>query len=152
VNLEADAFARVVRATPLVSIDLIVRDTEGRVLLGMRNNPPAQHHWFVPGGRILKDERLDTAFRRITRDELRSETPRHEARLLGVYEHVYPDNFAAEPGFGTHYVVLGYELSIALPLDSLPGDQHRDYRWFSVEELMRDTEVHSNTKDYFRAA
>jgi colanic acid biosynthesis protein WcaH len=149
-KLDLDAFARVVRDTPLVSIDLIVRDPEGRVLLGMRNNPPARDHWFVPGGRILKDERLDTAFSRITRDELGVETPRRTAKLLGVYDHLYPDNMCGEPGYGTHYVVLAYELSLALPPDALPGDQHNDSRWFFVDELMRNGDVHSNTKAYFR--
>jgi colanic acid biosynthesis protein WcaH len=33
-----------------VSIDLIVRDADGRVLLGLRNNRPARDWWFVPGG------------------------------------------------------------------------------------------------------
>ena len=59
--LARDDFAQVLRHTPLVSIDLIVRDRDRRVLLGVRVNRPAQGSWFVPGGRIYKYESLDAA-------------------------------------------------------------------------------------------
>lgn len=57
-------FLEIVRLTPLVSIDLIVLDQAGDVLLGRRVNRPAQGMWFVPGGRIRKDETLADAFKR----------------------------------------------------------------------------------------
>ena len=68
--LSVEDFAGVVRLTPLVAIDLIVRDSAGRVLLGERKNEPAKGSFFVPGGRITKNETLTAAFRRITRAEL----------------------------------------------------------------------------------
>ena len=68
--LEREDFRTAVRLSPLVSIDLVVRDAAGRVLLGWRNNRPAQHCWFVPGGSIRKQETLDAAFRRISHGEL----------------------------------------------------------------------------------
>ena len=55
-------FLTVVRLTPLVAIDLIVTDGNRRILLGHRRNRPAQGTWFVPGGRITKNETLDAAF------------------------------------------------------------------------------------------
>jgi colanic acid biosynthesis protein WcaH len=69
-QLEAESFAAVVRLTPLVSIDLIVRDRQERVLLGRRTHPPARGWWFVPGGRIRKDERLSDATARLLAEEL----------------------------------------------------------------------------------
>ena len=68
--LDRESFLEVVRLTPLISIDLVVRDPRGCLLLGLRNNRPAKDCWFVPGGRICKDERLDEAFRRIAHEEL----------------------------------------------------------------------------------
>ena len=69
-RLGREEFLEVVDRAPLVSIDLAVRDAKGRVLLGKRTNEPAKGCWFVPGGRIHKNERLDAAFRRICLDEL----------------------------------------------------------------------------------
>ena len=70
VRLPPDLFKRVVELTPLVSIDLVVRDESGRMLVGLRANRPAQGYWFVPGGRVGKNETLREAFDRLTGAEL----------------------------------------------------------------------------------
>lgn len=147
--LPRDDFAHVLRATPLVSIDLIVRDESGRVLVGLRRNRPAQGYWFVPGGRIHKDEILDAAFLRISKDELGRSFSRGDATLLGVYEHLYDDNALEIPGVSTHYVVLGHELRVEAGSLVLPGGQHDGFRWMEVEALLGDPVVHANTKAYF---
>lgn len=146
--LEPKTFETVVKHTPLVSIDLIVRNPSGQVLLGKRINRPAQGYWFVPGGRIDKDERFADAFARLTRDELNRQFSIEQAQFLGPYEHFYPDNFSGKT-FSTHYVVLTYELDLDLNLDSLPDEQHNDYRWFDVPALVASDAVHQHTKDYF---
>ena len=143
-------FTHVVRLTPLVSIDLILRDPEGAVLVGLRNNEPAKGVWFVPGGRIGKDERLVEAFARLLDLETGLSIPFAEARLLGAYEHFYDTNRYCEPGYGTHYVVLGYELQLetrpAIKLD----DQHSAIKWMAVPALLAAPDVHDNTKAYLR--
>ena len=89
--LTGDTFRTVVASTPLVSIDLVVQDAEGAVLLGQRLNRPAQGFWFVPGGRIMKNETLDAAFRRLTADELGRPFEGCEARLLELPDPATPD-------------------------------------------------------------
>jgi colanic acid biosynthesis protein WcaH len=49
-SLSPDEFAQLVRIAPLVSIDVIVRDGQGSVLLGRRNFEPAKGSYFVPVG------------------------------------------------------------------------------------------------------
>jgi colanic acid biosynthesis protein WcaH len=117
------------------------------MLVGWRRNRPAQDAWFVPGGRIGKDERIAAAFARLTLDELGVALPFDTARFLGVFEHLYPDNFAGEDGYGTHYVVLAYETVVTTPLP-LPEAQHARYRWMTDAELLADAEVHPNTRAY----
>ena len=118
------------------------------MLLGLRNNRPAQGYWFVPGGRIQKDERLEDAFRRLVAVELGAEAEFDQTWFLGPYQHFYSDNFSGEH-FSTHYVVLGYELNLNIDLNDLPAEQHQDYRWFTVDELLASEQVHQHTKDYF---
>ena len=55
-RLEPEDFNNVVRLSPLVAIDMIVRSPDGRVLVACRNNEPAKGRFFVPGGRITKNE------------------------------------------------------------------------------------------------
>lgn len=146
--LGSDIFSTVVENTPLVSVDLIVRDASQRVLLGLRTNRPAQNTWFVPGGRIDKDESIEEAFSRLVENELGILLSIKEAGFLGVYQHFYDDNFSGTD-FSTHYVVLAYELTTDIALDDLPCEQHSQYRWFDVDALLNFDDVHLNTKAYF---
>jgi colanic acid biosynthesis protein WcaH len=148
--IEPEEFANVIRLTPLVAIDLVVRSPEGRVLVGRRTNEPARGCLFVPGSRISKNETLAVAFQRITREELGTSVPIERARLLGVYEHLYPTNRFERPGFGTHYIVLAHELALTLDPAALPKDQHGEYLWLLPQELLSSSEVHANTKAYFK--
>ena len=119
-------------------------------MLGRRKNEPAKNLLFVPGGRITKNETLRAAFRRLTLTELGLEKKIEEARLVGVYEHLYRENRLERNGFGTHYVVLAYELAAALPAAGLPMDQHGEYLAITEAELLARPDVHENTKAYFR--
>ena len=147
--LSPEEFLFVVARTPLVAMDLLVQDAEGRVLLGIRRNRPARGYWFVPGGRITKDEPLAHAFARITESELGTRLDLAQARFRGVYEHFHPDNFAGVEGVTTHYVVLAYQVDAGLLRVPLPQDQHAEYRWWPVADLLRHPRVHPFTKAYF---
>lgn len=148
--LEPADFANVVRLTPLVSIDIAVRSPDRRVLVGRRKYEPARNTFFLVGGRITKNESRAAAFRRLTREELGIEKGLEAARFLGVYDHFYPANRFEHPGFGTHYVVLGYELVLPAIPATLPAEQHGEYVWMTEAELLAHPAVHENTKAYFR--
>lgn len=145
--LDSSAFSTILETTPLVSIDLIIEDTDRKILLGKRKNRPAQGFFFVPGGRILKNESLSSAFKRLTSVELGEAFDISHATLLGPYDHFYTDSiFGQTPS--THYVAIAYRLQVEKLL-SLPDAQHYEYRWFSVENLLVSPEVHKHTKAYF---
>lgn len=147
-RLELQLFKTIIENTPLISIDLIVTNSEGKALLGQRENRPAQHFWFVPGGRIFKDESFEEAFKRITKEELGLEVRLNQSAFMGVYEHFYNDNFAGND-FTTHYVVHGYGLELEPQSLDLPRIQHNAYQWFDIETLLSDEKVHQYTKNYF---
>ena len=152
--LSKEVFLSVVAATPLVAVDLVVVRGGTEVLLGRRNNRPAQGFWFVPGGRIRKNEPIQAALQRVVTDELGlqlSALP-HAPRLLGAYEHFYTDCFAGDVGVSTHYVVMGHLLQVpadfALPLADA---QHAELRWWPLAEAGTSDAVHRYTKDYLDA-
>lgn len=152
--LTDEVFRTVINATPLISIDLVVRDCSGAVLLGERLNRPAQGYWFVPGGRVLKNEPLDDAFRRIALAELGCVFERGNARLLGVYEHFYADSLFGDEqtSLSTHYVVLGHELQLAAGQSiTPPRQQHSRYRWWKMDDMRSSNQVHANTQAYLAA-
>lgn len=146
--LDPPELIQLVKLGPLVSIDLIVRDPQGRMLVGLRANQPAKGVWFVPGGRVGKGESLDRAFLRIVQQELGITIPRSEAHLLGVFEHYYKENFLGEADVGTHYIVLAHSLRVSDPSALAMDAQHEHVRWLSPSELLADDSVHPNTKAY----
>ena len=146
--LDKETFATVLDSTPLVSIDLIVRNPKDKILLGRRLNRPAQGYWFVPGGRILKEETLAAAFRRLTKTELGTVYDIANARLLGPFDHIYDDSVLGGQ-ITTHYVAIAYEIVVE-KLADLPEVQHSAYQWLSKSQLLGWTDVHENTKAYFR--
>ena len=150
--LKEDVFALVVESTPLISIDLVVKSVANKILLGKRVNRPAQDFWFVPGGRIYKNEKLDQAFKRIALDELGLTIERDVAKFLGVFQHFYEDSQfgLALKDPSTHYVVLGHEILLKDEDSlSLTEKQHTTYQWWDIMDLMKSDEVHPHTKDYF---
>ena len=135
----------VTNSTPLISIDLLVKKNN-KILLGKRINKPAQGYLFSIGGRVYKNETINFAMVRIAKDELNIElklTP----KFMGVFEHFYDDSIYQD--VSTHYVNLAYEIEIEETLN-LPTEQHSEYRWFSIDELLISKQVHKYVKDYFR--
>lgn len=152
--LDRERFLEVVDAAPLVAMDLVVVRGENEILLGQRNNRPAQGWWFVPGGRIRKNETMTNALARVARDELGldlatlPQPPLH----LGAFEHFYDDCFAGDVGVSTHYVVMGNLLRLPATAQLAATDaQHSSMRWWPLQDAAKAPDVHPFTKDYVTA-
>lgn len=146
---EDNEFLQIIHATPLVSIDLILRNETGEVLLGRRLNRPAQGFWFVPGGRILKNERIQEALQRISRREIGVVVS--EATLIGAFDHLYPDNFLGALDVSTHYVALRFAAALPGATQLTADNQHAELKWWTVQDLLAEPLAHENTKAYFRS-
>lgn len=144
--LDSQTFRALVESAPLVSIDIFPRKGD-QVLLGKRTNKPAQGVFFSIGGRIYKNETIEVAMTRIASNELNMDL-KSTPKFLGVFEHFYDDGVCEN--VSTHYVNLTYEYKIEEAFAELPVDQHSEYRWFSIEELLNSNQVHSYVKDCYR--
>jgi len=143
--LDDQTFEVVISSTPLISIDLLVKK-DNKILLGKRINKPAQGYLFSIGGRIYKNETINSAMMRIASNELNISlklTP----SFIGVFEHFYDDSIYED--VSTHYVNLAYEIEIEEILN-LPTEQHNEYQWLTIDELLKSKQVHQYVKDYFK--
>jgi len=143
--LDDQTFEAVISSTPLISIDLLVKK-DNKILLGKRINKPAQGYLFSIGGRVYKNETIDSAMMRIASNELNISlklTP----SFIGVFEHFYDDSIYED--VSTHYVNLAYEIEIEGTLN-LPTEQHNEYQWLTIDELLKSKQVHQYVKDYFK--
>jgi colanic acid biosynthesis protein WcaH len=83
---------------------------------------------------------------RIVKNELNIEL-KSAPEFIGVFEHFYDDS--TYEYVSTHYVNLAYEYKVEETLN-LPTEQHNEYQWLSVDELLESKQVHKYVKDYFR--
>jgi len=113
----------IVRNVPIPSVDLVVR-MDGGLLLGKRQNEPAKGEWFVPGGRLYKNERLTEAAHRIANEELGTSVTIDER--LGTHEHRY-ETAEVDAVDGKHYIATGFAVT---PEDEniKPDEQHSEFK------------------------
>jgi colanic acid biosynthesis protein WcaH len=143
-------FERAVGALPLVSVDWVLLNPAGQILLGCRRNAPARHWWFTPGGRVRKNEPLGSCLHRVAVSELGLQASDVQgARLMGVWDHFYEDS-AFNPNVSTHYVNLPHVLRLphALDINALPSDQHSTWRWQDVHATAVADDVHPYVRVY----
>jgi len=144
-----EQFLQIIDSTPLVSIDLIIENKNKEILLGKRVNRPAQGYWFVPGGRIRKNEKIADAFERISLAELGVTLSLCNAQLSGAFDHIYDDNYLGTNNINTHYVVLAYTVNLESDLLPVIDSQHSAIKWWTIHDLLSSANVHPNTKAYF---
>ncbi len=147
--LDDELFRSIVSSTPLVAVDLIFASGQ-QVLLGKRSNKPAQGYWFVPGGRILKDDTIAQTIERVAREEIGCDITGIDPTLIGAYEHHYQDNVFADPGFGTHYVVLAYLIGLDEASAAAGDEQHDELRWWNRDDAMQSPDVHEYSRIYLQ--
>ena len=68
-------------------------------------------------------------------------------KFIGVFEHFYDDSMYKN--VSTHYVNIAYEYEMEETPD-LPTEQHSEYKWFTINELLESKQVHKYVKNYFR--
>lgn len=148
--LSHDDFKTVVSNAPLFAIDLVVVNSAQQLLVGLRKNAPAKGFWFVPGGRVYKNETQQQAFARISKQELGVALNIDNATLLGVYDHFYADSIFGED-ISTHYINTPYLLQLNEQDLLLPTEQHSEYKWVALSALEQDASVHQFSKVFLPA-
>jgi ADP-ribose pyrophosphatase YjhB (NUDIX family) len=69
-GLPDDVFYYISRTTPLVNVDLLIKDENGRTLLSWRNDQYAGKGWHVPGGIVRFKETLETRVQKVAETEV----------------------------------------------------------------------------------
>lgn len=71
-GLPEEIFEYVSRMTPLVNVDLLVKDENGRTLLSWRDDQYAGTGWHIPGGIIRHKEKMETRIQKVAESEIRA--------------------------------------------------------------------------------
>jgi colanic acid biosynthesis protein WcaH len=73
IELPQEVFLFVSRLTPMVNVDLLIKDENGRTLLSWRNDQYVEAGWHVPGGIIRFKEKSRTRIQKVAESEVGTE-------------------------------------------------------------------------------
>ena len=134
-----DLYKTIVGCMPIVCVDLVIRNSIGHVLLLRRCNSPAKDQWWLPGGRVLMNERLSDGAKRKALQEcgLLLDSP---PKQLGTHELFFYEN---DSHF--HSITTIFEINWHGTLEVQLDDQSKDFLW--VDPQLKDKyNLHSFVK------
>jgi len=115
-------------ATPALTVDCVVFDPTGRVLLIRRGHEPFKGHYALPGGFVDVGETVEAACRRELREETGLEVG--DLFLVGVYSDPSRDPRG-------HTVSPAFLAQLTAPADPVAGDDAAAAEW--VEDWRGET-------------
>ena len=149
-KLNNKEFKNVIDKTTLFAFDFIV-SYKKKILLLKRKNSPAKNYWFVPGGRVYKNEKMNFAIKRILKNELNvSKKNIHSFKKGSLYEHIYKkDNLFEDQDLDTHYIVQTIIIELK-NINNIKIDvQSSKFGFFLSSEIKKSKNIHQFVKSYF---
>jgi len=127
--MENSMFRIIHEKTPIVCIDVVLIMTDGGFLMIKRKEEPAKDQWWLPGGRVLKNESLVSAARR----KVLEETSLRIKSLVKIVEG-YELLFREDPfghGRGTHSISTCFSAEVGDPSELKLDDYHSRSKVFT---------------------
>ena len=88
--IEENLYKDIIHALPILCVDLLIKNSDGKYLLHLRDNEPLKNEWWVPGGRVHKEEKIYSAASRKCKEELGLVITNW--KIVGIYEDKYDKN------------------------------------------------------------
>ena len=106
-GLPYELFLFATELTPMVNVDLLVRDEYSRILLAWRKDSFYEEGWHVPGGIVRLKETFDSRIRKVAMEELGCDNIFYNPKPVEVVPIICPEM----PQRG-HFVSFVYECSL----------------------------------------
>lgn len=143
--IEKNLYYQILHNMPIICVDAVIVNKEGKILFLKRDNEPAKNEWWFPGGRLLKNERLEDAILRKVKEETNIDA--NIDKFLGTTETIFntgPNNIPVHTVNFTY--LLNFDLA-EIKIDNL----HTDFIWESDFELLDlNTEIYNLLKNNFQ--
>jgi len=110
-GLPEEVFLFVSEVTPLVNVDLLIKDERGRTLMTWRNDTFDKAGWHIPGGIIRFKESIGARIRVVARQELGADVD-YNPVPAAISEVIHPTRKTRG-----HFISLLYRCSLITPLD-----------------------------------
>lgn len=129
-GLPEPVFEFVSSVTPMVNVDLLVRDEKGRILLAWREDKFSGKVWHIPGGIIRFQEKMETRIYQVAEKELGTDVT-WNGQILAVNE------ILSEHQERGHFISLLVECELKYPEGLKVSEKEEEDRksgelfWFS---------------------
>lgn len=112
-GLPDEIFYYISRMTPMINVDLLIKDEKGRTLLAWRDDEYSGIGWHVPGGIIRFKEKMETRLQKVAQKEIGREVE-YDPIPLTIKEVFRSDNTRG------HFISILYKCF--LPGDFIPDN------------------------------
>jgi 8-oxo-dGTP diphosphatase len=141
-RLSEQEFLKTFKKVPRLAVNLIISDSDGRILLTRRNIPPFLGSWHLPGSFVLKNEPIADVQKRVAKDELGLKLEEDkDLSLLGAF-----DDLDGDPR--GHVVDLVYGLIVIDSSKIKATEETLEVRFFDKDKLPKDIDF--NHRDTLR--
>ena len=134
-KIPQNLYKKIVENIPFCCVDMVVH-CKGLVLLLKRKNKPARGVWWLPGGRIYKNETLEHAALRKVYEETGIKS--RIKKRIGVYETLFRKGPFKDLKTGIHTVNICFlvePVSRNVDVRGLKGNvDYTEYKWISKLE------------------
>lgn len=106
-GLNEDLFLFVTETTPMVNVDLLIKDESGRILLSWRDDRFYGTGWHVPGGILRLKENFEDRIQKTARIEIGCESIMFDKQPLDIVPIICP-----EMKVRGHFITFVYSCSL----------------------------------------
>ncbi len=133
--IEDKLYKQILDVSVIATVDVVVLDSDNKILLWLRNNKPLKWIYYIPWWRINKNEKiLDAAHRKI-KEELGIDIDISKLEYLNVYDDIFDESafdWITSHCLTTTYV---YKLSDSEKWNIKIGDkQHWSLKFFDIND------------------
>ncbi|MCF7800318.1 NUDIX domain-containing protein [Candidatus Babeliales bacterium] len=130
-----EEYEKILKKIPISCIDLIIVNPKKEFLIIKRKNNPAKNKWWIPGGRILKNEIFKDAALRISKKETGLNC--NFIKIMGVVETRFKES-AFNNKNGTHTINI-IALMESSDKDVKLDEQSLEYKWIGKIKELEDS-------------
>jgi colanic acid biosynthesis protein WcaH len=119
-------YNQILENMPIACVDIAVV-SGGKILLVLRKDAPARGQWWLPGGRVLKGEKMRDTARRKAIEEIGIDC--HVGPIIHTAETIFPDGPDGIPVHSINSCFLLYPVEATAADDVNLDDHHADCQW-----------------------
>ena len=141
-SLPEELFLFISRITPIVNVDLLIKDQNGRTLLSWRDDQYCGKGWHVPGGIVRFKETLETRVKKVAETEIGVNIS-FDAIPMALNQLILP-----ERDIRAHFISILYKCFLSsafVPQNKGLSNEDRDYlMWhdFCPDNLIKGHEIY----------